>query len=218
MINDVTSKSYNAQIERMNEFQIQNTQTAQSGQKLLATLRAKEPEEIKVNEELRRDYGKSADSGAESKAAEGEKTIESTLQQMRNLASKTANETATNTTAAKTDTGTDSATSTQVATTQTASEGSGAAATASRKLDAAISRVTAARSSLGAVQNRLQSTISNMTVAGENLTAAETRVRDVDMANEMMDYSKYNILNQQATAMLAQANSAPQQVLQLLGG
>lgn len=81
----------------------------------------------------------------------------------------------------------------------------------------AIEDVSAERSKLGAVQNRLEHTIANLGVASENLSAAESRVRDVDMASEMMEFTKANILNQAATAMLAQANMAPQSVLQLLG-
>ncbi|MDW7651793.1 MAG: flagellin [Bacillota bacterium] len=81
----------------------------------------------------------------------------------------------------------------------------------------AIEDVSAERSKLGAVQNRLEHTIANLGVASENLSAAESRVRDVDMAAEMMEFTKANILNQAATAMLAQANNAPSAVLQLLG-
>lgn len=81
----------------------------------------------------------------------------------------------------------------------------------------AIETLSAERSTLGAWQNRLEHTISNLSNASENLQAAESRVRDVDMAAEMMEFTKSNILNQAATAMLAQANMAPQSVLQLLG-
>jgi len=84
------------------------------------------------------------------------------------------------------------------------------------KLDKAIENVSTHRSSLGALQNRLEHTISNLNNTSENLTAAESRVRDVDMAKEMMNFSKNNILNQAAQAMLAQANQQPQGVLQLL--
>ncbi|NPV91574.1 MAG: flagellin [Firmicutes bacterium] len=86
------------------------------------------------------------------------------------------------------------------------------------KVDAAIGRVSSQRSSLGAIQNRIEHTINNLSVANENLTAAESRIRDVDMAQEMMAYTKWNILSQAGTAMLAQANQRPQMVLQLLGG
>ena len=71
------------------------------------------------------------------------------------------------------------------------------------------------RSSLGAVQNRLEHTINNLNTSSENLTAAESRIRDVDMAKEMMEQTK-NILSQAAQAMFAQANQQPQGVLQLL--
>jgi len=84
-------------------------------------------------------------------------------------------------------------------------------------IDAAINTVSEERSKLGATQNRLEHTINNLDNAAENLQAAESRIRDVDMAAEMMNYTKTNILNQAATAMLAQANMAPQSVLQLLG-
>ncbi len=83
-------------------------------------------------------------------------------------------------------------------------------------VDNAIKRVSAERSKLGAYQNRLEHTINNLGTSSENLTAAESRIRDVDMAKEMMNYTKNNILTQAATAMLAQANQQPQGVLQLL--
>ncbi|CDX03139.1 Flagellin [Desulfitobacterium hafniense] len=80
----------------------------------------------------------------------------------------------------------------------------------------AIELVSAERSKLGAVQNRLEHTINNLGTSSENLTAAESRIRDVDMAKEMMNFQKNNILSQAAQAMLAQANQQPQGVLQLL--
>ncbi|MBA2877255.1 flagellin [Anoxybacillus kamchatkensis] len=83
-------------------------------------------------------------------------------------------------------------------------------------IDQAISRVSSERSKLGAIQNRLEHTINNLGTAAENLTAAESRIRDVDMAKEMMEFTKNNILTQAAQAMLAQANQQPQGVLQLL--
>jgi len=83
-------------------------------------------------------------------------------------------------------------------------------------IDEAISQVSTQRSQLGALQNRLEHTIKNLDTSSENLSASESRIRDVDMAKEMMEFSKNNILNQAATAMLAQANQAPQGVLQLL--
>ncbi|MDP5275887.1 flagellin N-terminal helical domain-containing protein [Chengkuizengella axinellae] len=84
-------------------------------------------------------------------------------------------------------------------------------------IDNAIKSVSGERSKLGSYQNRLDHTINNLGAASENLTAAESRIRDVDMAKEMMSYTKDNILGQAATAMLAQANQLPQGVLQLLG-
>ena len=83
-------------------------------------------------------------------------------------------------------------------------------------IDDAIKTVSEERSKLGAYQNRLEHTINNLTTTSENLTAAESRIRDVDMAEEMMKFTKNNILSQAATSMLAQANQMPQQVLQLL--
>jgi flagellin len=84
-------------------------------------------------------------------------------------------------------------------------------------IDTAIGLVSSQRSKLGANQNRLEHTISNLNNAQENLQAAESRIRDLDMAEEIMAFTKNNILQQAATAMLAQANMAPQSVLQLLG-
>ncbi|ABR46957.1 flagellin domain protein [Alkaliphilus metalliredigens QYMF] len=84
-------------------------------------------------------------------------------------------------------------------------------------INTALERVSKERSMLGAVQNRLEHTISNLDNVSENLQASESRVRDVDMAKEMMELTKQNILQQASTAMLAQANQAPQSVLQLLG-
>ncbi len=85
------------------------------------------------------------------------------------------------------------------------------------RIDAALEDVSTARSGLGATQNRLEYAISNINVATENLTSAESRIRDVDMAKEMMNYSRTNILAQAGTAMLAQANQSTAGVLQLLG-
>jgi Flagellin and related hook-associated proteins len=97
------------------------------------------------------------------------------------------------------------------------SVGDNAAASASMSLlDAAIQNVSKERSKLGALQNRLEHTINNLETSAENLTAAESRIRDVDMAREMMEFTKNNILTQAAQAMLAQANQQPQGVLQLL--
>jgi flagellin len=83
-------------------------------------------------------------------------------------------------------------------------------------LDGAIKSVSSQRSKMGAVQNRLEHTINNLQTASENLSGAESRIRDVDMAKEMMEFTKSNILSQAAQSMLAQANQQPQGVLQLL--
>lgn len=83
-------------------------------------------------------------------------------------------------------------------------------------LDNAIISVSKSRSKMGAYQNRLEHTINNLTTADENLTAAESRIRDTDMAMEMAEFTKNNILTQAAQAMLAQSNQLPQGILQLL--
>ncbi|WP_213814879.1 flagellin [Glaciihabitans sp. dw_435] len=83
-------------------------------------------------------------------------------------------------------------------------------------LDAKITAVSTARADLGAAQNRFESTINTLNVSAENLTAAESRIRDTDMASEMVNYTRANILSQAGTAMLAQANQSNQGVLQLL--
>jgi len=91
-----------------------------------------------------------------------------------------------------------------------------AANSAITTINNALEKVSAERSKLGAYQNRLEHTINNLGTASENLTAAESRIRDVDMAREMMEFTRASILSQAAQAMLAQANQLPQGVLQLL--
>ena len=91
-----------------------------------------------------------------------------------------------------------------------------AAARSITVIDNALDKVSTQRAKLGAYQNRLEHTISNLTVAGENLTAAESRIRDTDMAKEMMNFTKLNIMLQAGNAMLAQANQLPQNVLSLI--
>ncbi len=91
-----------------------------------------------------------------------------------------------------------------------------AAQTALTDIQTAIDQVSTTRGNLGAVQNRLESTIANLGVSAENLTASESRIRDVDMAAEMVTYTRFNILSQAGTAMLAQANQIPQGILGLL--
>ncbi|MDD4390564.1 MAG: flagellin [Eubacteriales bacterium] len=83
-------------------------------------------------------------------------------------------------------------------------------------IDTAINTVSAQRANLGAIQNRLEHTVNNLGTTSENLSASESRIRDVDMAKEMMEFTKNNILSQASQAMLAQANQQPQSVLQLL--
>ena len=83
-------------------------------------------------------------------------------------------------------------------------------------IDKAIASVSSQRASLGAVQNRLEHTVKNLNVASENLAASESRIRDTDMAKEMMNFTRSQILTQAGTSMLAQANQAPQGVLSLL--
>lgn len=84
-------------------------------------------------------------------------------------------------------------------------------------LDAALRRVNKQRADLGAYQNRLEMAVQGIDIAAENLQAAESRIRDADMANEVVDYTRNQILVQSSTAMLAQANTVTQSVLQLLG-
>lgn len=93
----------------------------------------------------------------------------------------------------------------------------GKAGSAMTLIQKAISKVSTQRSALGALQNRLEHTIANLDTTSENTSAAESRIRDVDMAEEMVEYSKNNILTQAGQSMLAQANQSTQGVLSLLG-
>jgi flagellin len=86
------------------------------------------------------------------------------------------------------------------------------------EIDAAIDNISAQRAQFGAVQNRLEYTLQNLAIYEENLTSSESRIRDVDMASEMVNFTKLQILQQSGTAMVAQANQLPQSVLQLLKG
>lgn len=96
---------------------------------------------------------------------------------------------------------------------------SAASATAAiDNIDKAIADISSVRGTLGAVQNRLEHTVANLGVAIENLTASESRIRDVDMATEMVNFTRSQILAQAGTSMLAQANQAPQSILSLLRG
>ena len=92
------------------------------------------------------------------------------------------------------------------------------ASAAIASLDAAVASLNTQRALMGAIQNRLEQTIARLGVTAENLQAAESRIRDADMAAEMIYFTKNQILQQSGTAMLAQANQAPQSVLQLLNG
>jgi flagellin len=94
--------------------------------------------------------------------------------------------------------------------------GAGATAAVSA-IDSALDKVSASRGLLGATQNRLEHTINNLSVASENLSASQSRIRDTDMAQEMTTFTRSQILQQAGVSMLAQANSAPQSVLKLLG-
>ncbi|MGY1841851.1 flagellin, partial [Modestobacter sp. SYSU DS0985] len=91
------------------------------------------------------------------------------------------------------------------------------ASAAIKAIDDAIKSVSTTRADLGAIQNRFEHTINNLNVAVENLTASESRIRDTDMAQEMTNFTRTQILTQAGTAMLAQANQAPQGILKLLG-
>jgi len=92
----------------------------------------------------------------------------------------------------------------------------GAASSFLASVDAAISAVSSLRGELGAMQNRFESTVNNLNVAVENLAASESRIRDTDMALEMVTFTRHQILTQAGTAMLGQANQAPQSILRLL--
>lgn len=94
--------------------------------------------------------------------------------------------------------------------------GTNAAKEMIKKLDNALETLSTGRANLGAMQNRLETASSNLTTSSENLTAAESRIRDVDVAKEMMNLSKLNLLNQASQAMMAQAKSQPEGVMQLL--
>jgi flagellin len=83
-------------------------------------------------------------------------------------------------------------------------------------IDDAIFRVSSQRAELGAYQNRLEHTINNLSTASVNTTASESRIRDTDMAKEMVDFTKLNILSQAGSSMLAQANQIPQNILSFL--
>lgn len=85
-------------------------------------------------------------------------------------------------------------------------------------IDAAITTISTTRGGLGAVQNRFESTIANLNVATENLSASESRIRDTDMAMEMTNFTRNQILQQAGTAMLGQANKAPESILRLITG
>jgi flagellin-like hook-associated protein FlgL len=91
------------------------------------------------------------------------------------------------------------------------------ASEAIKKIDDAIKTVSTTRADLGAIQNRFEHTVNNLNVAVENLSASESRIRDTDMAQEMTNFTRTQILSQAGTAMLAQANQAPQGILKLLG-
>ena len=92
----------------------------------------------------------------------------------------------------------------------------GGAGKAITKFDDAISQVTSTRSKLGAYQNRLESSVASLDTFEENMTDALSRLTDVDMADEMTNYTQQNVLNQAAISVLTQANDLPQQVLQIL--
>jgi flagellin len=85
-------------------------------------------------------------------------------------------------------------------------------------LDNAIRKVSAQRAKIGAYQNALEHTVTNLTTTSTNLTAAESRIRDADMSQEMLNFTRLQILSQSGTAMLAQANQLPQSVLSLIRG
>ncbi|GHS92822.1 hypothetical protein AGMMS50276_01620 [Synergistales bacterium] len=92
------------------------------------------------------------------------------------------------------------------------------AARAITRLDAAITKVSKQRATLGAYQNRLEHTVTNLTTASTNTTAAESRIRDADMSKEMLNFTRLQILMQSGTSMLAQANQLPQTIISLIRG
>ncbi len=98
-----------------------------------------------------------------------------------------------------------------------ASSTAGQISNAIAKVDDALNKISTERSKLGAISNRLDYTNNSLQISSENLSAAESRIRDADMAKEMMSYTQANVLQQAATSMLAQANQAPNNVLSLLG-
>jgi flagellin len=106
--------------------------------------------------------------------------------------------------------------STLLATSTIAVDSNAHAVSAMASIQAAIDTVSTSRSTIGAMQNRLTHTINNLSTENQNLTTANANITDVDMAKEMMNYSKENVLQQAAQSMLAQANQNPQQVLKLL--
>ncbi|MDO8106130.1 flagellin [Isoptericola sp. b441] len=108
------------------------------------------------------------------------------------------------------------ASATEAAATEPVFQQASGATQAINLIDSAITKVSTQRSNLGAIQNRFDHTINNLNVANENLTASESRIRDTDMAAEMVQFTRAQILSQAGTAMLAQAKSLPQSVLQLL--
>lgn len=127
--------------------------------------------------------------------------------------------------AKKADYDTEEEKATAIATAQTAyddavavveTNGLSSSSNAIESIDAAIKKVSGQRSDLGAAQNRLSHTVNNLSTTEENLSEANSRIRDVDMAEEMMNFTKSNILSQAATSMLAQANAMPNSVLSLL--
>jgi flagellin len=98
------------------------------------------------------------------------------------------------------------------------SGGDAAVATAITALDTAINTVSSNRGTIGAMQNRFDSLVENLQITTENLAASESRIRDTDMAAEMVEFTKNQVLSQAGTAMLAQANQIPQGILSLLKG
>jgi flagellin len=95
--------------------------------------------------------------------------------------------------------------------------GATGASDAIKAIDAAITKVSSQRADLGAIQNRFEHTVNNLNVAIENTTASESRIRDTDMASEMTNFTRAQVLTQAGTAMLAQANQSTQSILKLLG-
>lgn len=199
MINNISGSSFNEKI--ISELQIQSTQARQSLEKLNQS-QAKDSKAEDVSE-MRSNYRKSADSGTETKAAEGQNTIDSMIQKMRSLSNKAAAEGATlERTSA--DAQTDDA-----AVSQIREEFKKLSAGNSEQVNAALQSALSNSRDLSAPTANIKATGSDS--AGSNLTDSGKKMRDVDMGNEMTDFSRFNAITQQGLAALSRANAGSNQ-------